>query len=80
MLYNLSLNKNIVNKIRERKISGNKIDYNLPFNKEKDCLICKKTLDGRYIEKSFGRFCLSCGYALFNTDIYDEYNSQQFFW
>ena len=82
MLYNLSLSKNIVNKIRERKISGNKVDYTLPFNKEKECLICKTTLNGRHIEKSYGKFCLSCGYALCNTpeNIYDEYNSQQFFW
>ena len=80
LIYNLS-NKNIINLIRERSLTGKKISYET-FDKNTKCLICKQELQEKYYKKGYGNFCMSCGVGLFDfpENSYEDYYSQQYFW
>lgn len=79
-IYNLP-NRNIINLMRERSLTGKKISYET-FDRNNQCLICRKDLQKKFYGKGYGKFCLSCGIGLFDfpENLYEDYYSQQYFW
>ena len=72
---------NTIKMLRNRSLTGNKIKYDILFNKNTNCLICREKLTSCFYTRAYGNFCKSCGYAAFNNPLQNEhYHSKQFFW